>query len=223
VRFYSLTILILTVSTFKKTKKMNERPIANASIFNLGISTYKILFLIGLAFELTGQILLSKGNDFVYSLQPIDFAHWSLLLGVVLLIPQVVSFPNKIFSYLGTPLAIVGIVCIIGMCVLDFIWWSQPNQEVRNEFAGHLSKFPSIWKPFITSGPRYLNIGLFFLSLNYLKQSKLGVIIILFTTLIFINLIPIPFNMIIGYSLTLIGFSIIFIKKENKNVLQQRV
>ena len=200
---------------------MNERAIADARIFNLHISTYKILFLLGLAFELTGQILLSKGNDFVYSLKPIDFAHWSLLIGVVLLIPQVVSFPNKLFSYIGTPLALSGIVCIIGMCVLDFIWWSQPTQEIRNEFAGHLSKFPSIWKPFISSGPKYLNIGLFFLSLNYFKQRKLGVIIIIFTTLIFVNLIPIPFKMIIGYSLTLIGFTIIFLKKENKNVLRQ--
>ena len=200
---------------------MNERAIADARIFNLHISTYKLLFLLGLAFELIGQILLSKGNDFVYSLKPIDFAHWSLLIGVVLLIPQVVSFPNKLFSYIGTPLALGGIVCIIGMCVLDFIWWSQPTQDIRNEFAGHLSKFPSIWKPFIKSGPKYLNIGLFFLSLNYFKQNKLGVIIIIFTTLIFVNLIPIPFKMIKGYSLTLIGFSVIFLKKENKNVLQQ--
>jgi hypothetical protein len=202
---------------------MNETAIAHARIFNLDISTYKILFLLGLAFELTGQILLSKGNDFVYSLKPIDFAHWSLLIGVFLLIPQVVSFPNRMFSYLGIPLALSGIVCIIGMCVLDFIWWSQPTQEIRNEFAGHLSKFPSIWKPFITSGPKYLNIGLLFLSLNYFKQSKLGVIIIIFTTLIFVNIIPIPFKMIVGYSLTLIGFGIIFLKKENKSMLRQSV
>jgi hypothetical protein len=109
------------------------------------------------------------------------------------------------------------------MCVLDFIWWSQPNQEVRNEFAGHLSKFPSIWKPFITSGPKYLNIGLFFLSLNYIKNSKIGVLIIAITTLIFVNLIPIPFKLIVGYSLTLIGFGLIFLKKEKKNTLQQGV
>ena len=54
-------------------------------------------------------------------------------------------------------------------------------------------------------------------------QNKLGVIIIIFTTLIFVNLIPIPFKMIIGYSLTLIVFTVIFLKKENNNVLQQGV
>ena len=203
--------------------KITENHIADANIFNLEVSTYKLFFLLGLVFELTGQILLSRGNDFVYGLRPIDFAHWSLLLGVVLLLPQVVSSPNMIFSYIGIPLAIGGIVCIIGMCVLDFIWWSQPNQEVRNEFAGHLSKFPSIWKPFITSGPKYLNIGLFFLSLNYFKNSKIGVLIIVIATLIFINLIPIPFKLIVGYSLTLIGFGLIFLKKEKKNTLQHCV
>ena len=174
---------------------------------------YKILFLIGLALELSGQILLAQGNEFVYNLTPIDFAHWSLLLGVTFLIPQVVSFPNKVFSYLGIPVAIIGIVCIIGMCVLDFIWWSQPNQEIRNEFASHLSKFPSIWKPFITIGPKFLNIGIFLLSLNYFKQHKLGVLTITIATLIFLNLIPVPFKLVFGYSITLIGFGLIFLKK----------
>lgn len=195
---------------------MNETTIAEARIFNFPISTYKILFLLGLAFEVIGQIILSKGNDFVYGLQPIDFAHWSLLIGVVLLIPQVVSFPNKIFSYVGIPLALAGITCIIGMCVLDFIWWSQPTQEIRNEFAGHLSQFPSIWKPFISSGPKCLNIGLLFLSLNYIKQCKPGVGIIIFTTIILAIPSAIPFRMIIGYGLTLIGFGVIFLY-ENKS------
>jgi hypothetical protein len=174
---------------------------------------YRILFLIGIAFEILGQVLLAQGNDFVYSLRPIDFAHWSLLLGVVFLIPQVVSFPKKILSYLGAPIAIIGIVSIIGMCVLDFVWWSQPNQEVRNEFAGHLSEFPSIWKPFITVGPGFLNLGLFLLSLNYLKQHKLGVLIVFIATLI-IYVIPIPFKLVVGYSLTLIGFGILFFKNK---------
>ncbi|WP_405611397.1 hypothetical protein [Polaribacter sp. Asnod1-A03] len=88
---------------------------------------YKTLFIIGLLFEAVGQILLAQGNDFVYALKPIDFTHWSLLIGVVFMMPQTVNFPNKFFSYIGTPTAIIGIVCIIGMCVLDFIWWSYPN------------------------------------------------------------------------------------------------
>ena len=62
--------------------------------FDIGI---KIRFLVGLFFLLVGQILLAKGNDFIYNQEPIDFAHWFLLVGVTLLIPQTVSFPKKIY------------------------------------------------------------------------------------------------------------------------------
>lgn len=56
---------------------------------------YKILFIVGLLFEVIAQILLSRGNDFVYAQKPIDFAHWFLLLGVIFMIPQVIYFPKK--------------------------------------------------------------------------------------------------------------------------------
>ena len=175
---------------------------------------YKTLFIIGLLFEIIGQILLAQGNEFVYALKPIDFAHWSLLLGVVFMIPQVVSFPNKFFSYIGTPIALAGIVAIIGMCVLDFIWWSQPNQEVRREFAGHLSKFPSIWTVFITTGPSFLNAGLLILSFNYFKQNKAAVFIIILATLIIYFGRFIPHRLIYGYIITAIGFSMLFYQKK---------
>jgi hypothetical protein len=185
--------------------------------------TYRILFLTGLLFFLIGQILLAQGNDFVYSQEPIDFAHWSLLFGVVMMIPQVISFPKKILSYVGVPLTLVGIVCIIGMCVLDFIWWSFPNEELRIEFTNHISQVPAIWKPFITIGPssKVFNLGLLILALNYFKAEKVGIVIILIASLILWHIIPFPFRLIFGYALTLIGFSIILLRSENKNVLQQ--
>jgi hypothetical protein len=181
------------------------------------MTTYgnRILFLIGLFLFLMGQIILAQGNDFVYSQQPIDFAHWLLLVGIVCLIPQVVSFPKKIFSLVGIPLSLIGIVCIIGMCVLDFIWWSFPNEEMRAEFTKHISSIPSIWKPFVSIGPssKIFNLGLLILSLNYFDKKKVGIVIILIANLILWNIVPFPFRLVIGYLLTLIGFIIIF-KKE---------
>ncbi len=184
--------------------------------------TYKLFFTLGLLFLLIGQILLAQGNDFVYSQKPIDFAHWFLLVGAVCLIPQVISFPKKIFSLIGIPLTIIGIACIVGMCVLDFIWWSFPNEEMRIDFANHISKVPSIWKPFISIGPssKVFNLGLLILSLNYLKKEKIGIVIIFIATLILWHIIPIPFRLVFGYSLTLIGFSLILLKKGNKKGLQ---
>lgn len=178
---------------------------------------YQILFVLGLLFESTGQILLSKGNDFVYDLRPIDFAHWSLLVGVVLLIPQVGNFKKSIYTYIGVPFIMIGITCIIGMCVLDFIWWSQPTQEVRNQFAGQISKVPSIWKPFISTGPGFINIGLLLLALNYLRQNKVGVLLIILATLIIFLGQFIPSRLIYVYLLTAFGYGLIFFKSKTIN------
>jgi hypothetical protein len=185
---------------------------------------YRLFFIIGFIFFIVGQVLLAQGNDFVYSLKPIDFAHWFLLIGAVFLIPQVVSFPIKRWNYVGIPLSLAGIVCIIGMCVLDFIWWSYPTEEARIAFTNHVSQIPSIWKPFITIGSssKVFNIGLFLLSLNYFKQEKIGVILIFIATLILLHIIPLPFRLIFGYSFTLIGFSIILFRKDIKSWYEKR-
>jgi len=187
--------------------------------------TYRILFLIGICFFLAGQILLAQGNDFVYNQNPIDFAHWCLLIGAVLMIPQTVSFPKKIYSYIGIPLTLIGIVCIIGMCVLDFIWWSFPSEEMRIEFTNHISQIPSIWKPFITIGPSstVFNLGLLILSLNYFEKGKVGIVILSIATLFLWHIIPVPFRLIFGYSLTLIAFTLILFGKRVKNALDQPI
>jgi hypothetical protein len=72
--------------------------------------------------------------------------------------PQIVNFPNKIFSYLGRR-------------ILGFVWWNKLTHEIRNEFATHRSKFPSIWKIFRTIASNFLNAGLLILSLNYFKKK----------------------------------------------------
>ncbi|CAL2077517.1 hypothetical protein [Tenacibaculum sp. 190524A02b] len=174
---------------------------------------YKFLFVIGLLFEVFGQVLLSNGNGFVYAQQPIDFTHWFLLIGVAFMIPAIGLFPKNIYTYIGVPIIIIGIVCIIGMCVLDFIWWSQPTQEIRNEFASHIAKFPAIWNPFITTGPNFLNIGLLLLSFNYLRKNRIGVAFIIIATLIVYFGRFIPHRLIYAYLITAIGYTILFFKK----------
>ncbi len=175
--------------------------------------TYRILFITGLAFFLIGQILLAQGQEFVYAQRPIDFAHWFLLVGAVLLLPQVISFPKKVVSYIGIPLAVIGIACNIGMCVLDFIWWSFPTEEARIEFTNHISQVPSIWKPFISIGSssKVFNVGLLLLSFTYLPKGKWGIGLVLIGTLILWHLIPVPFRLVFGYSFTLVGFSLLLL------------
>lgn len=172
---------------------------------------YRILFILGISFILTGQLILSNGNEYVYSQRPVDFAHWFLLVGVVLMIPQVLSFPKKIFSYIGIPLTLIGIVCTIGMCVLDFIFWSFPTDAMRQDFANHITQVPAIWKVFVTIGPssKVFNLGLLILSLNHFKTKKPGILLLLIASLVLWHLIPLPHRLITGYALTLIAFILI--------------
>jgi hypothetical protein len=107
---------------------------------------------------------------------------------------------------------------IIGMCVFDFIWWSFPNEEMRNEFTNHISQVPSIWKPFMVIGPssKRFNLRLLILSLNYIKRGKPGLILVFVANLILWHIISLPFRLILGYTITLIGFSIIYLEKTIK-------
>ena len=164
---------------------------------------------------LLGQILLAQGNEFVYNQKPIDFAHWFLLIGVTLLLPHLFKFKRSIFSYLGIPLTLIGIVCTIGMCVLDFIWWSYPNDESRLEFTNHITTIPSIWDPFIAIGSssKVFNVGLMLLSFNYFKSQKIGILFVVVGTLVLLHVIPVPYRLVSGYTLTLIGFTFFHMKK----------
>lgn len=178
---------------------------------------YTKLFVAGLLFEFIGQLLLSRGNEFVYALRPIDFAHWSLFLGVSLLIPQLIQFPKSIFTYIGIPIIMIGIVSILGMCVLDFIWWSQPTQDIRNQLGSHLYKFPSIWKPFISTGPNFINVGLLILALNYFKVNKIGVTLVILATLTVFFGRFIPSRLIYVYLISAIGYGLIFFNNRTTN------
>jgi hypothetical protein len=103
------------------------------------------------------------------------------------------------------------------MCVLDFIWWSFPNEEMRNVFTNHIATVPSIWKPFMTIGPssKIFNLGLLVLSLNYIKNNKLGIILVFTANLILWNIIPLPYRLVVGYIITLIGFGIILLHEND--------
>ena len=133
----------------------------------------KLLFLLGLLLFLIGQFLLAQGHEFVQNQSPIDFVHWFLLIWALCLLPQVLSFPNGVFSFIGKPLSIIGIAGLIGMCVLDFIFWSLSSTELHVEFYSHISQEPSVWNPFMTIGPssKVFNLGLLILAFNYFKEA----------------------------------------------------
>ena len=54
-----------------------------------------------------------------------------MIIGVLFLIPQIGDFPKNKLNYISSPSLIFGIGLIIGMCVLDFVFWSLKDSEFK--------------------------------------------------------------------------------------------
>ena len=56
------------------------------------------------------------------------------------------SFPSLIF----------GIGLIIGMCVIDFVFWSLKDPVLKSQVTKHLINTPEIWIPFMSVSEKIL-------------------------------------------------------------------
>jgi hypothetical protein len=171
-------------------------------------------FLLGLVLYTVGQFLIFifyNDIEALHSQEPIDFAHWFMLIGVLLLIPQIGNFPKSKWNYISSPTLILGIGLIIGMCVLDFVFWSLKEPELKRQVTEHLINTPEIWKPFMKFNGLLFNLGLLTSSFCYYQNSKTGTLLVLIGTLAiyigggWIN--------VLGYILLTIGFYINFTDK----------
>ncbi len=171
-------------------------------------------FLLGLVLYTVGQFLIFifyNDIEALHSQEPIDFAHWFMLIGVLLLIPQIGNFPKSKWNYISSPTLILGIGLIIGMCVLDFVFWSLKEPELKRQVSEHLINTPEIWKPFMKFNGLLFNLGLLTSSFSYYQNSKTGTLLVLIGTLAiyigggWIN--------VLGYILLTIGFYINFTDK----------
>ena len=75
----------------------------------INLKLYEWYFLLGLFLFTIGQFLI-----FIFfnagewrNQEPIDFAHWFLLIGVLLLIPQIGNFPKSKLNLVGTPILVL--------------------------------------------------------------------------------------------------------------------
>ena len=180
------------------------------------LKLYEFCFLLGLLFYTIGQFLIFIFFDVGEwrNQEPIDFTHWFMLIGVLLLIPQIGNFPKSKLNLIGIPLLVIGIGLMIGMCVLDFIFWSIKSPKFDSEIATHLTNTSAIWDPFMNFNGWFFNLGLLTSSFSYFKNSKIGTLLVLIGTLVII--IGGGWINVIGYTLLTIGFYINF-KDKNKS------
>ena len=98
------------------------------------LTLYEILFLFGIFTYNIGQYLIFiyfNNIEKLHNQEPIDFSHWFMIIGVLFLIPQIGNFPKSKLNYISSPSLIFGIGLIIGMCVLDFVFWSLKDSEFK--------------------------------------------------------------------------------------------
>lgn len=168
----------------------------------------QILFLIGLAFYTVGQSMIALGRDFVDSLRPIDFAHWALLIGAVLLIPYGLSCNRSGLKRIPSYTLLLGVAGIVGMCVIDFIIWSYPLGSERSAFIQHISGEHTVWIPFIHIGPWLFGIGLALMSFSFLSASKFGVLTILIGSLL--SATTTSWFTVFAYAIITLGYALCF-------------
>ena len=189
----------------------------------INLKLFEWYFLLGLSLYTVGQFLIFiffNDIDALHSQEPIDFAHWFMLIGALLLIPQIGNFPKTKLNLIGTPVLVIGIGLIIGMCVLDFIFWSIKSPEFKSEVATHLTNTPAIWKPFMTFNGWLFNLGLLISSFSYFKNSSAGTILVLTGTLI-IYTGGGWFN-VLGYTILTVGFYMNFYRRPLSQNEQKR-
>tara|TARA_R110002095_G_scaffold46246_2_gene41467 strand:+ start:863 stop:1453 length:591 start_codon:yes stop_codon:yes gene_type:complete len=169
----------------------------------------KALFVGGLAIYALGQILINLGPDFTTQQAPIDYAHWLLIVGVLFLIPFIGRLPRQNIHLVTIPLLLAGIGFVIGMCVIDFVFWSLSDPELERALARHLIATPVIWQPFMVFGSNTVfNLGLLLPSLSYFRASRLGTILVILGTLVIF--VGTQWFNVIGYLIVLAGYALNF-------------
>jgi len=140
----------------------------------------KYLATIGLVFLIVNQIMLLGGNEFIQNQQPIDYAHWLLLIGAVLCLSLNYIFSNNVFSNLATILTSLGIVALIGQATIDFLWWSYGTDfEGMDKLTRQIMERPSIRIPFMTIGPALFYLGLTAHAGKFIKTHTLWSILVI--------------------------------------------
>ena len=180
--------------------------------------------LIGLVFFALSYFLFSLGS---LNLQkPIDFAHWFNLIGAVLLFSFNFLFPKNRLNTIASIITTIGIIAHIGLCVIDFIFWSLGNNEIKSEeLRLHLSNTPSILYPFIIVGPSFLFIGLALHASYFIKTQTIKSIMVIAGAIIMglsFFILKNGIYMFLGCLLFTSGLALLVYKNDTNNLIKNK-
>lgn len=178
----------------------------------------KILGVIGLIFLIINQLMLLGGNELIQKQQPIDYAHWLLLIGVILCLSLNTVFSNNHFGNTATILTSLGVIALIGQATIDFVWWSYgDNYAGMDDLTRQLMSRPSIRIPFMTIGPALFYLGLATHAGKLIRKipvwsiaTWMGVLVIALGSFAFDSRISI----VLGHIILTISIAILIFKKD---------
>ena len=143
-----------------------------------------VLFLaVSLAAMGVGQLLLSFGRDFINAQQPIDWAHWLILIGAV---GGALSIPGFGYIRLGRiarSLVVIGAVGFGGMVAIDLLLWTLPTEPMLDDALSAALDAPQLAVPFLWVGPALFFIGLALVAVEWLRLSAWAGLFIVGTVL----------------------------------------
>ena len=139
----------------------------------------KVFTLPALLFLVMSHFLLFMGDDSMSS-QPVDVAHWFLLVSACMLLSFNFVFPRGIFNTIAIILTTFGVIAHIGMCTIDFLLWSYgDNYEARDMLLSHIRNTPAVNLPFMTVGPAMLYAGLATHAWPFILKNPVGAVLTL--------------------------------------------
>jgi hypothetical protein len=139
------------------------------------------------ALFLTGLVMFAVAMSGFFAFGPtskadsaIDAFHWVMLIGAVLQLPFAINNREGWHIRAVAIVMTIGLVCTIGMCIVDFVLWSMPSDGLRDKVAAELISTPSIWPVFMEYGPEeVLYAGYSLASVSALRATKLGPLLVL--------------------------------------------
>jgi hypothetical protein len=176
----------------------------------------KNICIVGLFFFVVSYVFFSQGS--LNNQKPIDFAHWFNLIGAILLFSFNFVFPKNKLNSIASFITSLGVIAHIGLCTIDFIFWSFGNDEIRSEALRiHLSNTPSILYPFIIIGPSLLFVGLALHASNFIKTQPLKALLVIIGAIL-IGLSYFVFKdgifMLLGCIIFALGLALLLYRKE---------
>jgi hypothetical protein len=131
-----------------------------------------VLFLaVSLAAMGVGQLLLSFGRDFIDAQQPIDWAHWLILIGAVGGALSISELGHGRLGRIARSLVVIGAVAFGGMVAIDLLLWTLPAEPVLDDALSAALDAPQVAVPFLWVGPALFFIGLALVAVEWLRLS----------------------------------------------------